>query len=84
MPGGGSKPGERRGGRQKGSKNLSGRELRASIQEHGGDLVTGLMAIFNDPKQPADYRIRAARGTVKANKYGRFSALNPAERGSNS
>ena|SRR5208337_4568723 len=61
MPGGGAKPGERRGGRQKGSRNLSSRESRAIAQGYGEEVLEGLMEIFRDTTQPGNFRIMAGR-----------------------
>ena|SRR5271157_4694139 len=61
MPGGGAKPGERRGGRQKGSRNLSSRESRAVAQRFGEEVLEGLMEIFRDTTQPGNFRIMAGR-----------------------
>ncbi len=44
MPGGGSKPGERRGGRQKGTPNKRSDEVRAQLAALGVDPVTALAA----------------------------------------
>jgi hypothetical protein len=40
MPG--SKPGERRGGRQKGTPNKATRDVKALAQKHGPDCIKGL------------------------------------------
>ena len=61
MPGGGAKPGERRGGRQKGSRNLSSCESRAVAQGYGEEVLEGLMGIFRDATQPGNFRITAGR-----------------------
>ena len=41
----GSKPGERRGGRQKGTPNRVTAELKLSFQKHGDGLVNSLLAL---------------------------------------
>ena len=41
----GSKPGERRGGRQKGTPNRVTAELKAAFQKHGDGLVDALLAL---------------------------------------
>ncbi len=43
MPG--SKPGERRGGRQKGTPNRVTAELKLAFQKHGDELVEALLAL---------------------------------------
>ena len=45
MPRGGSKPGERRGGRRKGTPNKATAGLKAAFQEHDKALVKGLLAL---------------------------------------
>lgn len=42
MSGGGSKPGERRGGRQKGTPNKVTREIKALAQKHGPAAIERL------------------------------------------
>ena len=44
MPG--SKPGERRGGRRKGTPNRVTAELKAAIQKHGDELVQALLSLI--------------------------------------
>ncbi len=41
----GSKPGERRGGRQKGTPNRATAELKLAFQKHGDELVEALLAL---------------------------------------
>ncbi len=43
MPG--SKPGERRGGRQKGTPNKATAGIKAAFQKHGDELVQALLAL---------------------------------------
>jgi len=47
---GGSKPGERRGGRQKGTPNRVTREIRALAVGYGPDCIAGLAEIAIGPK----------------------------------
>ena len=61
MPGGGSKPGERRGGRKKGSLNLSTRVLSAKMQGNAEEVLDGLLALVRDEKQSGKVRIKAAK-----------------------
>ena len=72
MPGGGSKPGERRGGRKKGSLNFSTRELRAKSQGGTDELLAGLLALVRDETQPAKVRIKAA-SIILERGYGKVS-----------
>ncbi len=58
MPG--SKPGERRGGRQKGTPNRVTTELKAAIQKHGDELVGALLALTKSD----DERVRL--GAIQA------------------
>lgn len=72
MPGGGSKPGERRGGRQKGSINLATKQLRATAQGNADEELEGLMALLRDETQPAKVRIKAAKIVLELG-YGKVS-----------
>ena len=72
MPGGGSKPGERRGGRKKGSLNLSTRQLRATAQGNADEELQGLIALLRDETQPAKVRIKAAKIILERG-YGKVS-----------
>jgi len=56
----GAKPGERRGGRQKGSVNLSTREMKAKAQGYGDEALDILMEIARDTNAPTHERIMAA------------------------
>ena len=62
MPRGGSKPGERRGGRKKGEPNKRTAQFRATVleklREMDCDPIEKLAAIANDEKNPIDCRIR--------------------------
>lgn len=42
---GGSKPGERRGGRKKGTLNKTTRDIKAAFQKHDAALVKALVAL---------------------------------------
>jgi hypothetical protein len=56
--------GRKTGGRQKGSVNvatLSTREMKAKAQAMGADILDGLLAMFNDAKQPIEGRIKAGK-----------------------
>ena len=52
MPG--SKPGERRGGRCKGTPNKATREVKAAFQKHGPALVKALLSLIESD----DERVR--------------------------
>ena len=56
----GSKPGERRGGRQKGTPNKSTRELKAALQKHQDELIKALL----DLTRSEDERVRL--GAIQA------------------
>ena len=58
MPG--SKPGERRGGRQKGTPNKATAGIKAAFQKHGDELVQALLALTKSD----DERVRL--GAVQA------------------
>ncbi len=58
MPG--SKPGERRGGRRKGTPNKATAGIKAAFQKHGDDLVGALLALTKSD----DERVRL--GAIQA------------------
>ncbi len=58
MPG--SKPGERRGGRLKGTPNKATAEVKAAFQKHGQELVEALLALTKSD----DERVRL--GAIQA------------------
>lgn len=58
---GGSKPGERRGGRQKGVPNKATAEIKALAQVHGPDAIATLVKIMQGAKQPSASRVAAAK-----------------------
>lgn len=78
MPG--SKPGERRGGRQKGVPNKSTRERQEAMEAaqaaiaavnpeaFQGDAHALLMAVYKDPAQEWNLRIDAAKAAIKFEK----------------
>ncbi len=45
MAGGGSKPGERRGGRQKGTPNKATADVKALAQQHTPEMISELVRI---------------------------------------
>ena len=58
MPG--SKPGERRGGRQKGTPNKATAGIKAAFQKHGDELVQALLVLTKSD----DERVRL--GAIQA------------------
>ena len=62
MQRGGSKPGERRGGRQKGAPNKRTQEISDRVLELGRDPLEGMAQIAIDTRNSPDLR---------ANRYGR-------------
>lgn len=61
MSKGGSKPGERRGGRQKGTPNKVTADVRALAQEYGPRAIATLASIMENEEQPAPARVSAAK-----------------------
>ncbi|MBO9331855.1 hypothetical protein GHR37_22160 [Achromobacter xylosoxidans] len=58
---GGSKPGERRGGRKKGVPNKATAEIKALAQQYGPDAIATLVSIMKATKQPPAARVAAAK-----------------------
>ena len=55
-------PPRRRGaGRPKGALNKSTRQIKQLAQGYGAEVIEGLMAIFRDEEQPANFRVMAGR-----------------------
>lgn len=64
MPKGGAKPGERRGGREKGTPNVATNERNqalAAIKASGTDPLTFFMDVLKSEDAPFDVRFAAAR-----------------------
>lgn len=61
MPRGGSKPGERRGGRKPGTPNKVTADVRALAQKYGAKALAVLGKIMESDKQPAAARVSAAK-----------------------
>jgi hypothetical protein len=64
-------PRRRGAGRPKGARNKSTRQIKQLAQGYGAEVIEGLMEIFRDVNQPANFRIMAAdqvldRGLGKA------------------
>lgn len=71
MPG--SKPGERRGGRQKGTPNKATRDIRELAQKHGPAAIQKAVSLMENAESE-DTQLRAAmflaeRGYGKAKEY---------------
>ena len=64
MSGGGSKPGERRGGRQAVTPNKVTAELASLARIHTMEALAALIRIANDPDAPAAARISAANAVL--------------------
>lgn len=60
----GAKPGERRGGRQKGTPNKATASIRDIAQKYTADAVNALVEIVKDKRQPAAARVSAANGLL--------------------
>lgn len=61
MPRGGSKPGERRGGRQKGTPNKVTADVRALAQQYGPSAIKTLAEIMQDRSASDRGRVAAAK-----------------------
>jgi hypothetical protein len=60
MSGGGSKPGERRGGRKPGTPNKVTADVAALAREHTIDAINKLVAVMNDQAKPVAAQVMAA------------------------
>jgi hypothetical protein len=65
MPRGGSKPGERRGGRRKGTLNRSTASLKALAVDFTVEALDVLVATFRDPNAPVAARV-AGEGSARS------------------
>ena len=70
MAGGGSKPGERRGGRQKGTPNKSSGEMRELAQAYGPKALATIVRLMDS--QDDDMKLRASQ-TLLDRGYGKPS-----------
>lgn len=61
MAGGGSKPGERRGGRKKGTPNKVTADVRELAQSYGPKALEVLASIMEGEDQPPAARVSAAK-----------------------
>lgn len=64
MPRGGSKPGQRRGGRKAGVPNKATADVRDAAQLFTRSAVAVLASIMRDKSQPAAARVAAANGIL--------------------
>jgi hypothetical protein len=66
----GSRPGERRGGRQKGTPNKRTVALEKALADAAakitgaGDAHALLMAVYKDSRQPIELRVAAAKAAI--------------------
>jgi hypothetical protein len=65
MPGGGSKPGERRGGRGAGTPNKSTAEIKALAQVHGPAAIARLALLSGLTDQPGSDSEATQLGAMK-------------------
>ena len=64
MSGGGSKKGERRGGRKAGTPNKVTAELAALARVHTAEALATLVRIANDPEAPSAAQVAAANAVL--------------------
>jgi len=64
MPRGGSKPGERRGGRTKGTRNKRTQVFKAEVEASGETPLEYMMRVMHDPKADEDRRDEMARAAA--------------------
>lgn len=60
MPKGGSKPGERRGGRQKGTPNKKSTDIKRIIEGLGCDPIEGMARIAREAEAAKDHPVALA------------------------
>jgi hypothetical protein len=58
MSGGGSKPGERRGGRQKGTPNKATQSVKELLDSLGCDPIEGMALVETDQSAPLELRCK--------------------------
>ena len=64
MAGGGSRPGERRGGRKPGVPNRATAARQAAIAESGMTPLDYMISVFRDENQSVNVRLDAARSAA--------------------
>jgi hypothetical protein len=77
MPGGGSKPGVRRGGRQKGTPNRATASVKAVASEYSIEALDILARLMRSPNTPPAARIAACR-EILDRAYGKPAQVEPA------
>lgn len=60
----GSKPGERRGGRQKGTPNKATASIRDIAKQYTTEAIAALVAVMRDKDEPAAARVSAANSIL--------------------
>lgn len=70
----GSKPGERRGGRQKGVPNKATASIRDLARTYTDEALKALTGVLKDKKEPAAARVAAAREILDRG-YGKASTI---------
>lgn len=60
----GSKPGERRGGRRKGTPNKATRSLREVARQYTEEALSALIGVMNNTAEPASARVAAANAIL--------------------
>jgi len=60
----GSKPGERRGGRQKGTPNKATADIKEAASEYSGEALSVLVTVARDTGSPAAARVAAANAIL--------------------
>lgn len=70
----GSKPGERRGGRQKGVPNKATASIRDLARQYTADALNALTGVLADASEPAAARVAAAK-EILDRAYGKASTV---------
>lgn len=70
----GSKPGERRGGRKKGTPNKATASIRDAAREYTQDALNALVAVLQNEQEPAAARVSAANSILDRG-YGKASTV---------
>ena len=70
----GSRPGERRGGRQKGTPNKASLDIKELAQQHGPELVNILVMLAKDDGTPHAARVSAIKEALDRG-YGKPSQI---------
>lgn len=70
----GSKPGERRGGRQKGTPNKATASIKDAAREYTDQALLTLAEVMQDEEQPAAARVSAANAILDRG-YGKATTM---------